>query len=209
MTSCPHCHAALAPGKAPEGRYRCPRCQHPLRLERGDVRPTAERPRPARPDPILPNALLRDDVLGEHASDEGLGPAVRGPRSIGVGSLVARRLIVVDQTLVVELARSLMVDHDVHCLPVVDEGRRPLGIITSTDLLRPVPGKLPVRTIMTRPVHTIGSDEPVGRAARRMLELRVHHLVVVDGAGLVLGVLSSFDLLRSIEGDRPDPAPDP
>ena len=47
-------------------------------------------------------------------------------------------------------------------------------------------------------VHCIRPDEPVTLAAARMIDRKIHRLVVVDDDAQVLGILSSIDLLRAI-----------
>ena len=82
---------------------------------------------------------------------------------------------------------------------LVMEGGRLLGIFTERDLLVRVvvagldPARTPVRAVMTADPETIGDDELVDQAIRRMDEGGFRHLVVVDG-GRVLGVLSTRDI---------------
>jgi CBS domain-containing protein len=82
---------------------------------------------------------------------------------------------------------------------LVMQGERLLGIFTERDLLvRVVAADLdPMATrldeVMTKDVETIGAEEPVREAIRRMDEGCFRHLPVVLG-GRVLGVLSSRDI---------------
>ena len=55
----------------------------------------------------------------------------------------------------------------------------------------------PVEKLMTREVFAIDRDEPVERAAREMLERRVHRLLVTH-RGTLVGILSAIDLLQVI-----------
>jgi nucleotide-binding universal stress UspA family protein len=95
-------------------------------------------------------------------------------------------------------------------LPVVEEGRL-LGIITDRDVrtVQPSPAtslaaremhylfdRLTVRAVMTRPVLTVTSHEPLAEAVRLMLENRIGGLPVTDGERLV-GILTQVDLLRA------------
>ena len=82
---------------------------------------------------------------------------------------------------------------------VVDDGRM-LGIFTERDLLVRVvaagldPDRTPLGEVMTADPGTIGADEPVEEAVRRMDEGGLRHLPVVEGDGSVLGVLSTRDI---------------
>jgi len=51
---------------------------------------------------------------------------------------------------------------------------------------------------MTAKVHTVARNSSVAVAARMMRNHKIHHLVVTDKKKVV-GVISSFDLLRLIE----------
>jgi hypothetical protein len=59
---------------------------------------------------------------------------------------------------------------------------------------------------MTRPALCVSSSALVEDAARQLATTTVHHLVVVDGAGGTVGMLSSIDLLRALLG-MPTPHP--
>lgn len=52
-----------------------------------------------------------------------------------------------------------------------------------------------VEEMMSRDVVTVSAGAPVQDAARRMLEHRIHRLLVVDGDELV-GIVSAFDFVR-------------
>jgi CBS domain-containing protein len=82
---------------------------------------------------------------------------------------------------------------------LIVENDRVLGIFTERDVLVRVvgagrdPAETRLREVMTTDLETIGADEPVAEAVRRMDEGGVRHLPVVDG-GQVLGVLSTRDI---------------
>ena len=101
-----------------------------------------------------------------------------------------------DET-VLDAARH-MAENCCGSVPVM-EGGRLLGLLTERDLLARVaaaglePARTPVREVMTADPETIGAEEPVGQAIRRMDEGGLRHLVVVD-RGRVLGVLSDRDI---------------
>jgi CBS domain-containing protein len=78
-------------------------------------------------------------------------------------------------------------------------GARLLGIFTERDLLVRVAAAgldlatTKLRDVMTADPETIGAEEPVEDAVRRMDAGGFRHLVVVDG-GRVLGVVSTRDI---------------
>lgn len=51
-----------------------------------------------------------------------------------------------------------------------------------------------VRNIMSSPVLSIGAGQPLEEAARRMVEHHVGSLIVLDGKGAAVGILTKRDL---------------
>jgi CBS domain-containing protein len=104
-----------------------------------------------------------------------------------------------DQTLAE--AASLMWEHDVGCVPVVDAAARPIAMLTDRDIcmaayLRGVPiADLSVVTAMSAGVFTCHVKDDVRDAERIMMEQQVRRLPVVGDAGLLLGMLSLNDLV--------------
>ncbi|HET6709491.1 CBS domain-containing protein [Amycolatopsis sp.] len=112
---------------------------------------------------------------------------------------------------------ALLAEHAIAAIPVVDEHRRPIGVVGEADLLarhgRRERGLgwlrgwtkaqgLTARELMTRRVPTVAKDEPVAGAARRLVEANLRCLYVVNGAGHLVGVLARRDVLRAFL--RPD-----
>ena len=106
--------------------------------------------------------------------------------------------------------------------PVIDEAGRPVGVVSRTDLLCHLGRKAvhlpasplgrgnggsgadptaPVRDVMTPVVFCVGADTPAATLVGKMLVLNVRRLFVVDDAGVLVGVVSAFDVLRGL--DRP------
>jgi CBS domain-containing membrane protein len=56
--------------------------------------------------------------------------------------------------------------------------------------------QLQVRDLMTAQVVTVRPDDTVANAYELMLEHRIRHLIVVDGDGDLVGLLTHRDLLR-------------
>jgi CBS domain-containing protein len=102
--------------------------------------------------------------------------------------------------------------------PVIDEAGRPVGVVSRTDLLthqgqraarllgapsrgdgRAEPaGETPVREVMTPAVFCIQPDATAAKVVEKMLALNVRRLFVVDDAGVLVGVVSAFDVLRGL-----------
>ncbi len=131
---------------------------------------------------------------------------LNAPRLVG-DLMTAEPVVVPADALLAEAAR-LLDQHRINGLPVVDGAGALVGVLSQTDLLRARateylwanwPG-LRVKHLMTSPAITIGRDQPVATAARKMERHHVHRLVVVadDDETRPIGVLSASDLVRAM-----------
>ena len=117
---------------------------------------------------------------------------------------------------------ALLVENDISSAPVVDDGGRPMGMVSKSDLLMEDyeraeeedqtawiarrPQKKLARDIMTQGVLTISDRATMVEAVRTMVDGGVHHLPVVDAAGVLVGMLSTLDVLRAL-ATQAGPAP--
>jgi CBS domain-containing protein len=86
--------------------------------------------------------------------------------------------------------------------PVLDEERRPLGVISLRDLLPKSERSLR----MTSPAETVLETASIPDAGRALAAANVHHLVVVDAFGRTVGMVSALDVVRGLLG-APTPHP--
>ena len=64
------------------------------------------------------------------------------------------------------------------------------------------PDRMLVRDIMTPMVFAVPPDASARRVVADMVGLKVHRLFVVDGEGILVGVISSLDVLKNIWRDH-------
>ena len=107
-------------------------------------------------------------------------------------------------------AVGALLDQRLHGAPVANARGVITGVVSLVDLSRALlneqaqPG-LRVMDVMSRPALTISAGAGVHECARAMLSSNVHRLVVVDGEGCPVGVLTNTDILRgmvNLEGLR-------
>jgi CBS domain-containing protein len=144
---------------------------------------------------------------------------IRTGRPAVVGDLMAVDPIVVRANASLTEVATLLDEHHIHGVPVVDGAGTLVGVVSQTDLVRARsteylwanwPG-LAVRHLMTSPAITVTRSTPIALAATTMEKHHIHRLVVVadDDAHLPIGVLSTTDLIHSIvETAVPQEAPD-
>jgi len=117
---------------------------------------------------------------------------------VSVSDVMVPRVFVVMPDDKVSYVREVMIGQKIHAVPVFDEEDRPLGIVTAADLLDAPHDEMEVADIMTREIFTVPEQDSVGEAARIMRSRRLHHLLVTSEDEIV-GILSSFDLLKVVE----------
>lgn len=97
--------------------------------------------------------------------------------------------------------RTLLERNHIGAVPVVDGEGRPVGIVSAADLVGAGNDASPVSSLMTEKVYTVPQYDEVSVAARVMRNHHIHR-VVVTHEQKVVGMLSSFDLLKLVEGHR-------
>ena len=120
---------------------------------------------------------------------------------VKVADLMAPDVVTVQRHHTVEHARDLMQRNGFHALPVVDSDVTVAGIVSSQDLAANLKGSTPIGSVMTSEVYIISQYNDVHHAARLMRNHKIHH-VVVPQEKKVVGVLSSFDLLKLVKQRR-------
>ena len=97
-------------------------------------------------------------------------------------------------------AAEIMWQADCGCVPVTDENRRAVGIITDRDICiaahldgEPLRSST-VGAVMSNIVHTCHPDDSLREVATTMSENRLRRLPVVDADGRLVGIVSLNDL---------------
>ncbi|MFC4360209.1 CBS domain-containing protein [Halobium salinum] len=62
-----------------------------------------------------------------------------------------------------------------------------------------------VGSLMSSPVHTVGTDTSLRNAGRLMLEHGIGSVIIVDDDGQLEGILTATDFIRVIADGDPDP----
>ena len=111
-------------------------------------------------------------------------------------SLLRRAPVVCEEALPVAKAAALMRAEKVGSLVVVDDAARPIGIVTSRDLLDALAeegGARPVSERMTRAPFSLPPHALAYEAALAMSMRRIRHVLVME-EGVLRGVVSERDL---------------
>lgn len=116
--------------------------------------------------------------------------------------------VIFDDQTVAEAVVTLAEGH-IHGLPVVDRRNRLVGVLSTSDVLEAVAEcaeadhrtelfeQTRVAELMTSRPKTISPDVDAKEAAKQMLALDVHRLLV-EANGELVGVISQSDIVRAV-----------
>ena len=117
-----------------------------------------------------------------------------------------RQVWFVDMDDTVAEVESLFARQGLSWAPVLESKRTIVGAISASDLLQfHVLGQdsTAVRAWQRcsyKPI-SVSPDTPVGDVARLMIESKIHHVVVIDSEGIIVGVVSALDFVRTFLRD--------
>jgi CBS domain-containing protein len=133
---------------------------------------------------------------------------------VKVDEIMSRPVVTIAADAGIKAAATLLAEHSVSALPVVNGRGELVGIVSEADLmsietrpdprtqampLAPTAGSSPktVAEVMTREVLTVSTGSEVSKAARIMLNAGIKRVPVVKGRRVV-GILSRRDLVKVI-----------
>jgi CBS domain-containing protein len=106
-------------------------------------------------------------------------------------------------------AKHIFDSHKMHHLPVIDEGHI-VGILSKNDLLRITPGwykgaendehffeNIKITDAMTKKIVKVQANERIDVVALILSENRFHAVPVVNDDNELLGIVTTFDLIRN------------
>jgi len=153
-----------------------------------------------------------------------------------VKDIMTPDVVVVEGDAIIPHIAQLMHDNSISAIPVVDQARRVIGMVTDLDLIvrntriKPpaffpiLDGRIPLETpshfkkrmqhmvgatardVMTEEVLTVGPDEDIEALAELMVKRRVNAVPVVTDGRLV-GVVARADVIRWMTRDVEGPIP--
>ncbi|MGB9987723.1 CBS domain-containing protein [Salarchaeum japonicum] len=118
---------------------------------------------------------------------------------IFVGRLMSAPIQSVSPDTPVEEAASVMRDHEISSVVVVNEENELVGILTATDFVAiAADGTItrddPVSKYMSTDLVTVTADEPIVEVAETLIDHGIHHVPVVDDTAGVIGMISTTDI---------------
>lgn len=126
-------------------------------------------------------------------------------RSLKVIDLAVHEVATITAEKTIQECAAQMRSEHVGSLVVIDDDRRPVGMITDRDIAIEVvarklyPAQATVGSIMTAPVVTASPNEGMVSALARMREHGIRRLPIVsEEDGTIVGVLSNSNLIEEL-----------
>jgi CBS domain-containing protein len=125
--------------------------------------------------------------------------------AVRVADLMTRDPLSIRADATIREAIGFLADKRTTAAPVINDAGRPIGVLSLTDLISAVRDhgieeqtfyELTVSKFMTPFVFFVNSDTPVQNVVAELLDCKVRQMYVADHDGVLVGVLSTADLLR-------------
>jgi CBS domain-containing protein len=113
----------------------------------------------------------------------------------------------ISEQATIRQAAAVLTEREISALPVINEAGRPVGVLSRADIVRHQneTGPKEVRAIMTGTVMSIAPTDPAWEVIAKMAAFKVHRLFVVDQSGVLVGIISAFDVVRKLRRGKTGP----
>jgi CBS domain-containing protein len=103
---------------------------------------------------------------------------------------------------------GMMLDYDCGAMPVVNNENKVIGIITDRDIAIAVATKsrlaseIPASEVISGKVYSATMDEDIHAALKTMRHEKIRRLPIVNGDGMLQGILSINDIVLRAEEEK-------
>jgi CBS domain-containing protein len=128
-------------------------------------------------------------------------------RSRPVSSIMTTNVKTATEEETIQTVCKSMYENEIGSIVVIKrtiDGINPIGIVTERDIVRHIGlselfvVQAPIRHIMSTPLVTIGPNSQIRSAIEIMQQKNIHRLPVIDNKGIMMGIVTSTDLLKEI-----------
>ena len=118
-----------------------------------------------------------------------------------VRTIMTTQVITLSPNSTLGEAREILLKKRIHHLPVVDEQRKLVGLVTSWDIFKLGKSEADYRSmkvseVMTRRLATLEPTDKIGSVAGGLMEHLFHAIPIVNAQNELEGIVTSYDLLR-------------
>lgn len=127
-----------------------------------------------------------------------------------IETIMIKKLVTLTPSDTVAAAKEIFGGKRIHHVPVQENGKL-VGLVTTYDLWKStsdqeITDDSKIETVMSKKVVKIGPDDKVGTAAEIFLDNRFHALPVVSDDNTLVGLVTTFDILRyEFKKEYPEP----
>jgi CBS domain-containing protein len=130
--------------------------------------------------------------------------AYRERFAMSAEDVMTRHPLSINESATLREAAAFLTEKGISAAPVINDAGRPVGVLSLADIVRSAcvdessaagPGT-PVREVMTPVVFFVRPETRVGSVIDDLLTCAVHRLFVVHEHEVLIGVISTLDLLR-------------
>jgi CBS domain-containing protein len=112
-----------------------------------------------------------------------------------VSDIMNAKLLYIRDGNRLSLARAKILEFGVSAVPILDEQHRPVGVVSLRDL-----ASSDGEPKGSRPACVVRGDATLTDGARTLADSGLDHLVVVDEAGIAIGMISAVDFIHAPNG---------
>ncbi len=127
-----------------------------------------------------------------------------------ITSIISEDVVSAEEGHTFSHVSQIMSDYGIHHVPVVDEGKL-IGIVSFTDMLKLelmvstaprqtigaiLDTQFTIKGVMTKDVVSINKNDTIYAATRLLASGKFHSLPVVDDDNVLVGIVTSTDLIR-------------
>ena len=144
-------------------------------------------------------------IIHKNMSIENQGEQVRKVKRSQSGMIIDP--ITLNINALVGDAQAIMLENKIGGIPVVDNNKKLIGIVTNRDIRFEKQHKRPVQEVMTKNnLITATTEVGLNEAERILQEHKIEKLPIVDGEGKLVGLITYRDILKN--RDRPNACKD-
>lgn len=122
---------------------------------------------------------------------------------VQVKNIISRKLIALKPSMTLKEASQILYKEGIRGAPVLDENEKTLGILTTADIIKAFfegNYEAKVSDYMKTNVISIGDEDDILTAIRKMLIYNVGRLLVLSRNQKVVGIVTRTDILKTIAG---------
>ena len=134
--------------------------------------------------------------------------AIKGDYKMLVKDIMSEKLFCFKENQIISISDILKLEK-IRNIPVVNEERKLVGLITHRELISALAKKLnniPVRDIMIKGVKAVEPETPLKGAIDVMIVNKFGCLPVVDNTRKLIGIITEVDLLKTLYDQTSMPA---